>query len=61
MIEGSRHPDVVKYYYVLFGKEPESTDLICCIISFGRSTRIGGRGDESEFGQSRIYNREDSA
>jgi hypothetical protein len=27
MIEGSRHPDVVKYYYVLFGKEPESTDL----------------------------------
>mgnify|MGYP003134002351 FL=1 len=27
MIEGSRHPDVVKYYYVLFGKEPESMDL----------------------------------
>lgn len=27
MIEGSRHPDVVKYYYVLFGKEPESADL----------------------------------
>ena len=27
MIEGAKHPDVVKYYYILFGKDPESEDL----------------------------------
>ena len=27
MIEGARHPDVMRYYYILFGKDPESEDL----------------------------------